>query len=131
MFPSRPRWPVETGSRLCFARFSRSPISFSSGHPPRSGSPSAGAPRASPTSSGARRRECSAPSREFAQSSRAVWLIGVAWGITTFIAWVMVILTGDFPLSLYNFGVGALRWSTRVEAYLLLLHDEYPPFSLN
>jgi len=26
--------------------------------------------------------------------------------------------------------VGVLRWNTRVEAYLLLLHDEYPPFSL-
>ena len=61
----------------------------------------------------------------------AVWLIGVAWAITTIIAWVMVILTGRFPLSLYNFGVGALRWSKRVEAYFLLLHDEYPPFSLS
>ena len=27
-------------------------------------------------------------------------------------------------------GVGALRWRLRVEAYLLLLVDEYPPFSL-
>ena len=61
----------------------------------------------------------------------AVWLIGVAWAITTIIAWVMVILTGDFPPSLYKFGVGALRWSTRVEAYFLLLHDDYPPFSLS
>jgi Domain of unknown function (DUF4389) len=61
----------------------------------------------------------------------AVWLIGVAWGVTTLIAWVSIILTGDFPESLYRFGVGALRWSTRVEAYLLLLHDQYPPFSFN
>jgi hypothetical protein len=61
----------------------------------------------------------------------AVALIGVAWSITTIVAWVMIILTGDFPASLYNFGVGALRWSTRVEAYFLLLHDEYPPFSLS
>lgn len=61
----------------------------------------------------------------------AVALIGVAWAITTIVAWVMIILTGDFPESLYNFGVGALRWSTRVEAYFLLLHDEYPPFSLS
>ena len=61
----------------------------------------------------------------------AVALIGFAWAITTIVAWVMIILTGDFPPSLYNFGVGALRWSTRVEAYFLLLHDEYPPFSLS
>jgi hypothetical protein len=27
--------------------------------------------------------------------------------------------------------VGVLRWNTRVSAYLLLLTDEYPPFSLD
>jgi uncharacterized protein DUF4389 len=31
---------------------------------------------------------------------------------------------------MYDFSVGVLRWMTRVEAYLLLLVDEYPPFSL-
>lgn len=60
----------------------------------------------------------------------ALWAIGIAWAVTTLIAWVSIILTGNFPPSLYEFGVGALRWSTRVEAYLLLLHDDYPPFSL-
>ena len=39
-------------------------------------------------------------------------------------------LTGRYPDSLYDFAVGVLRWSVRVESYLLLLHDEYPPFSL-
>ena len=29
-----------------------------------------------------------------------------------------------------QFGVGALRWRLRVEAYMLLMVDEYPPFSL-
>jgi hypothetical protein len=61
----------------------------------------------------------------------AVWAIGVAWAVTTLIAWVSIILTGDFPEPLYRFGVGALRWSTRVEAYVLLLHDQYPPFSFS
>jgi hypothetical protein len=32
---------------------------------------------------------------------------------------------------LYDFGVGALRWRLRVEAYMLLLVDEYPPFALD
>ena len=40
------------------------------------------------------------------------------------------LLTGQYPASLYAFGVGVLRWNTRVEAYILLLHDQYPPFSL-
>jgi hypothetical protein len=59
-----------------------------------------------------------------------LWVLGIAWAVTTFIAWVSIVFTGVFPASLYEFGAGVLRWSTRVEAYLLLLHDEYPPFSL-
>jgi uncharacterized protein DUF4389 len=31
---------------------------------------------------------------------------------------------------MYDFGAGVLRWFMRVEAYMLLLVDEYPPFSL-
>ena len=60
---------------------------------------------------------------------RAVLLI-VAWWITTIVAWFMIIITGDYPAGLYNFGVGVLRWFMRVEAYMLLLVDEYPPFQL-
>jgi hypothetical protein len=59
-----------------------------------------------------------------------VWFLGVAWTITTLIAWVSILATGSYPPALYHFGVGVLRWNTRVEAYLLLLHDAYPPFSL-
>jgi hypothetical protein len=55
--------------------------------------------------------------------------LGVAWCVTTIISWLSILFTGEFPPALYEFGVGMLRWSTRVEAYLLLLHDEYPPFA--
>jgi hypothetical protein len=60
----------------------------------------------------------------------AIWAIGFAWGITTVIAWFAILFTGRYPRALYQFGTGALRWTTRVEAYLLLLTDDYPPFSL-
>ena len=50
--------------------------------------------------------------------------------VTTAIAWVMILVTGHHPGSLYRFSVGALRWRLRVDAYLLLMVDEYPPFSL-
>jgi hypothetical protein len=60
----------------------------------------------------------------------AVGFLGLAWGITTIIAWFSILFTGNYPPGLYDFGVGVLRWSTRVEAYVLLLRDEYPPFSL-
>jgi Domain of unknown function (DUF4389) len=59
-----------------------------------------------------------------------VWLLGVAWCVATMVAWFAILLTGRYPEGLYPFSVGVLRWNTRVEAYLLLLHDEYPPFSL-
>ncbi len=60
----------------------------------------------------------------------AVWVLGVAWAVTSAVAWVWILVTGRYPLPLYRFGEGVLRWNTRVEAYLLLLHDDYPPFTL-
>jgi hypothetical protein len=58
-------------------------------------------------------------------------LLGIGWAITSVIAWFAILLTGSYPESLYRFGVGVLQWNIRVEAYVLLLHDEYPPFSLD
>lgn len=60
----------------------------------------------------------------------ALWLLGAALAATTLVAWATILLTGRMPRVLYRFGVGVLRWSARVEAYLLLLHDVYPPFTL-
>jgi Na+/melibiose symporter-like transporter len=60
-----------------------------------------------------------------------IWGLGLAWAVTTLIAWFAILFTGRYPRGLYNFGVGALRWTTRVEAYVLLLDDAYPPFSLH
>ena len=60
----------------------------------------------------------------------ALWAISIAWALTTAIAWFSILITGRYPAALYEFAVGALRWNVRVEAYLLLLSDHYPPFSL-
>jgi hypothetical protein len=59
-----------------------------------------------------------------------VGLLGMVWGLTTALAWIAILLTGRYPKTLYGFAIGVLSWSTRVEAYALLLTDEYPPFSL-
>lgn len=61
----------------------------------------------------------------------AVWALGMAWALTTVIAWFAILFTGRYPEGLYPFAVGVFRWTVRVEAYLLLLRDEYPPFSLD
>jgi len=57
-----------------------------------------------------------------------VLLLG--WLLTTVIAWLAILFTGSYPPSLYAFGIGVMRWGLRVEAYLLLLVDDYPPFTL-
>jgi len=61
----------------------------------------------------------------------ALFFLGIAWGITVIIAWFAILFTGRYPEGLYMFGVGYMRWSIRVQAYVLLMRDEYPPFSLD
>ena len=58
-----------------------------------------------------------------------LFFVGIAWFVTAVIAWFAILFTGSYPESLYRFAVGYLRWSLRVESYLLLMRDEYPPFS--
>ena len=46
-------------------------------------------------------------------------------------AWFAILITGEYPEGLFNYVVGVFRWWLRVDAYtLLLVTDEYPPFSL-
>lgn len=59
-----------------------------------------------------------------------VWLLSIAWAFTTALAWIAILLTGSYPRTLYGFAIGVLAWTMRVEAYMLLLRDEYPPFTL-
>jgi hypothetical protein len=60
-----------------------------------------------------------------------LFFVLIGWGFTTIAAWFLILFTGSFPKALYDFGVGALRWRLRVEAYMLLMVDDYPPFSLD
>jgi hypothetical protein len=57
--------------------------------------------------------------------SIAVWVCVIA-------AWFVILFTGKYPASLFEFVVGYLRWDLRVVAYAFLLTtDQYPPFSLD
>jgi hypothetical protein len=45
-------------------------------------------------------------------------------------SWVLLLIDGRLPPPLWRLMFGVVQWTLRVEAYLLLMHDEYPPFSL-
>ena len=62
---------------------------------------------------------------------RRLFFLMFGWLVTTVAAWFAILFTGFYPASLYPFGVGVMRWILRVEAYMLLLVDEYPPFTLD
>jgi hypothetical protein len=55
----------------------------------------------------------------------------LAWALVTIVAWFAILITRAYPAGLHPFAVGVMRWLVRVEAYALLLVDEYPPFSLD
>jgi hypothetical protein len=60
-----------------------------------------------------------------------LFFLMIGWLITTVIAWFAILFTGAYPAGLLPFGVGVMTWTLRVEAYLLLLVDEYPPFAFD
>jgi Domain of unknown function (DUF4389) len=56
--------------------------------------------------------------------------LGIGALFATLIAFFAVIITGAYPRGLWDFVTGVHRWAMRVVAYVLLLTDQYPPFSL-
>ncbi len=60
----------------------------------------------------------------------ALIFLGLAAVFTTVFSWFIIVFTGNQPEGLANFTLGVVRWALRVQAYLLLMQDEYPPFSL-
>lgn len=52
------------------------------------------------------------------------------WGlILNFLGFWAVLFTGEYPASWHKFQVETIRWSTRVNVYMMYMTDEYPPFS--
>jgi hypothetical protein len=57
-------------------------------------------------------------------------VLGFVAFILVFFSWFAILFTGKFPSGLFDFVVGTQRWSLRLNAYIYLMRDEYPPFSL-
>ena len=61
-----------------------------------------------------------------------VYLLLIVAGVLQFIAFFAILFTKKWPRGLFDFTVQIYRWTANVYAYgVLLLRDEYPPFSLD
>jgi len=60
-----------------------------------------------------------------------LFFLGIGAVVAVIVAWFAILFTGRYPRGLFDFVVGVIRWSNRVTGYaLILVTDEYPPFSL-
>jgi Domain of unknown function (DUF4389) len=57
-------------------------------------------------------------------------LLGIGAFVAVVIAWFALLFTGRWPQGLYDYTAGFLRYYTRFHAYLFLLADPYPPFTM-
>lgn len=58
-------------------------------------------------------------------------VVGIAVYVAYLVAFFAVLITGKWPAGLRDFVVGFGRTSNRINSYILLLNDKYPPFSIS
>lgn len=61
----------------------------------------------------------------------ALVLLGIAWLVAVLVSWFAILVTGRLSRTLWQFGRDVVAYGLRLEAYLLLLHDQFPPFVLD
>lgn len=59
------------------------------------------------------------------------YIYGIAAVVTVIVAWFAVVILGRYPEGLYNLNAGFLRYGARLNGFLYLLTDEFPPFGLS
>ena len=60
-----------------------------------------------------------------------LFFLGIGALFAVIVAWFAILFAGTYPRSLFEYVVGVMRWSNRVNGYAFtLVTDQYPPFSL-
>lgn len=57
-----------------------------------------------------------------------LWALGVVTSALVFVSWFIGVFTGQIPQGILRFIAMYLRYSARVQSYVLFLHGVYPPF---
>jgi hypothetical protein len=60
-----------------------------------------------------------------------LYFLQIVANIVYFIATFAILFTGRYPLGLFNFYVGYMRWNANMTGYLVSVYDKYPPFSMD
>jgi len=60
-----------------------------------------------------------------------LWFLFIAGFFVLVVGWFAALFTGRLPEWAHSYLGGVIRWEIRVNAYLFLLTDQYPPFSLD
>ena len=59
-----------------------------------------------------------------------MWFLNIACAIAAWFALWVVLFTGKYPKTFFDFISGVLRWQIRLNAWVFGLTDKYPPFTL-
>ena len=58
-----------------------------------------------------------------------LFFVGIVVQIFAFLAFWIVLITKKYPEDFHKFNINYLRWSTRVNLYMMYMTDTYPPFT--
>ncbi|MHB8692026.1 MAG: DUF4389 domain-containing protein [Solirubrobacteraceae bacterium] len=59
-----------------------------------------------------------------------LYVLFIVSAITTLISAIVILFVGRYPAGLFGISAATMRYQARVNAYIYLITDSYPPFSL-